>query len=265
MAGEGFGVAFITLRAYQELNDFLHPARRGREFPVRVSGGPSVKDVVESTGIPHTEVDVILINGESVGFDRPVRDGDRVAVYPQFESLDVAPLQRLRPDPLRRPRFVLDGHLGRLAAYLRLFGFDCLYQAGWQDPELAAISSREGPILLTRDRGLLKRKTVTRGYCLRDVHPRRQLVEVLRRFDLLGAARPFTRCMACNGDLRRAPRAEVIAEVPPDVAEGHEAFNRCLSCGRVYWEGSHFHRLVALIEAAAGEAASESEGGGSGA
>jgi hypothetical protein len=258
-------VAAITLRAYQELNDFLHPARRGREFEVVVSGGPSVKDVVESTGIPHTEVDVILINGESVGFDRPVRDGDRVAVYPQFESLDVAPLQRLRPDPLRRPRFVLDGHLGRLAAYLRLFGFDCLYHSGWEDRTLAEMSSRKGRILLTRDRGLLKRKEVTRGYCLRDVHPRRQLVEVLRRFDLLSAARPFTRCMACNGELRRASKAEVIAEIPSDVAARQEAFNRCRSCGRVYWEGSHFDRLTALVEAAAGEAASESEGGGSGA
>lgn len=247
-------MAVLRLRAYQELNDFLRPARRGREFEVIVSGSPSVKDVVESIGIPHTEVDVILINGESVGFDRPVRDGDRVAVYPQFESLDVASLQRLRPAPLRRPRFVLDGHLGRLAAYLRLFGFDCLYQPGWEDRELAAISAREVRILLTRDRGLLKRKEVTRGYCLRDVHPRRQLVEVLRRFDLLGAARPLTRCMACNGDLGRVDKAEVIAVIPPDVAERQEAFNRCRSCGRVYWEGSHFDRLTALIQAAAEEA-----------
>jgi uncharacterized protein with PIN domain/sulfur carrier protein ThiS len=248
-------MAVLRLRAYQELNDFLRPARRGREFEIIVSGNPSVKDVVESTGIPHTEVDVILVNGESVGFDRPVRDGDRVAVYPQFESLDVTPLQRLRPDPLRRPRFVLDGHLGRLAAYLRLFGFDCLYHPGWEDRELAAISVREGRILLTRDRGLLKRKEVTRGYCLRDVHPRRQLVEVLRRFDLLGAARPLTRCMACNGELRRASKAEVAADVPADVVARCDEFTRCPSCGRIFWEGSHFARLIALIESAASEAA----------
>lgn len=244
----------LTVRVYQELNGFLHPRRRGGEFEIRLNGRPSVKDVVESVGIPHTEVDVILINGESVGFERQVRDGDRLAVYPQFESLDISPIQRLRPAPLRRPRFVLDGHLGRLAAYLRLFGFDCLYRQNWEDPALAAISAREARILLTRDRGLLKRKEVTRGYCVHEDHPRRQLVEVLRRFDLLGAARPLTRCMACNGDVQPIPKADVAARVPKDVAEGREWFTLCTSCRRVYWEGSHHARLIALIETAAREA-----------
>jgi len=245
----------LTLRAYQELNDFLHPSRRGKEFEIGVNGTPSVKDVVESVGVPHTEVDVILVNGESVDFGRLVREGDRLAVYPQFESLDITSLLRLRPAPLRQPRFALDGHLGRLAGYLRLFGFDCLYQTEWDDAALASVSAREERILLTRDRGLLKRTEVTRGYCPREDHPRRQLVEVIRRFDLLGAAQPLTRCIACNGELRAVPKAEVIAQVPDDVAETRDVFTRCRSCRRVYWEGSHFARLIALIEAAAGEAA----------
>jgi uncharacterized protein with PIN domain len=248
-------LATITLRVYQELNDFLAPSRRGMEFELQVNGAPSVKDVVESVGVPHTEIDVILANGESVGFDRLVRDGDRIAAYPQFEALDISPIVRLRPAPLRNPRFVLDVHLGRLAGYLRLFGFDSLYGLGLEDAALSSISAREERILLTRDRGLLKRKEVTRGYCLREQQPRRQLVEVLRRFDLLGAARPLTRCMACNGELESVPRREVIREVPDDVARTQDIFTRCRSCRRVYWEGSHFHHLVALIQSTAAEAA----------
>jgi uncharacterized protein with PIN domain len=246
----------LTLRVYQELNDFVSAPRRGREFEILVNGRPSVKDVVESAGVPHTEIDVILVNGESVDFARLVQEGDRLAVYPRFESLDITPVLRLRPAPLRDPRFVLDGHLGRLAGYLRLFGFDSLYRTEWDDAALAAVSAQEERILLTRDRGLLKRSEVTRGYCPREHHPRRQLVEVIRRFDLLGAARPLTRCMACNGALQPAPKADVLAEIPPDVARAQDVFTRCPSCRRVYWEGSHFERLVALIEAAAAEAAS---------
>ncbi len=246
----------LTLRVYQELNDFVSPSRRGRESEIDVKGSPSVKDVVESVGVPHTEVDVILVNGESVGFGRLVREGDRVAVFPRFETFDITPVLRLRPAPLRNPRFVLDGHLGRLAGYLRLFGFDCLYQTQWDDAVLASVSAREERILLTRDRGLLKRAEVTRGYCPREDHPRRQLVEVLRRFDLLGAARPLTRCIACNGELQVVSRSEVLGQIPADVARAKEAFTRCRSCRRVYWEGSHFARLIAVIEAAAAEAAS---------
>jgi uncharacterized protein with PIN domain len=248
-------LATITLRVYQELNDFLAPSRRGKEFELQVNGAPSVKDVVESVGVPHTEIDVILVNGESVGFGRTIRDGDRVAVYPQFEALDISPIVRLRPEPLRHPRFVLDVHLGRLAGYLRLYGFDVLYGAGLEDATLSSISAREERILLTRDRGLLKRKEVTRGYCLREQQPRRQLVEVLRRFDLLGAARPLSRCIACNGQLKSVRRHEVAGEIPADVAGMQDVFTRCRSCRRVYWEGSHFDRLVALIQSTAAEAA----------
>src|SRR3972149_5285569 len=133
----------LTARAYQELNDFLPPPRRGKEFEIGVNGTPSVKDVVESVGVPHTEVDVILVNGESVDFGRRVREGDRLAGYPQFEALDIPPLLPPPPAPLRQPRFALDGHLGRLAGYLRLFGFDCLYQTKWDDATLASVSARE--------------------------------------------------------------------------------------------------------------------------
>lgn len=249
---------------YQELNDFLSPSRRGVEFELSLHGTPSVKDVVESVGVPHTELDVILVNGESVGFDRLIRDGDRIAAFPRFESLDITPILRLRPEPLRQPRFVLDVHLGRLAGYLRLFGFDALYRPELDDAALAHLSARDERILLTRDRGLLKRKEVSRGYCPRQQQPRRQLVEVLRRFDLLAAARPLTRCIACNGLLERVLKGEIIRQLPRDIAMSRDAFTRCRECGRAYWEGSHFDRLVALIETAAAEAACETTGSGAG-
>lgn len=242
-------MANLRLRFYQELNDFLPATLRGREFEHSVKGTPSVKDVIEALGVPHTEVDLILVNGRSVDFTCLLQDGDRVSVFPVFESLDIRPAIRLRPEPLRNPRFVLDAHLGRLAAYLRLLGFDSLYSPEADDAWLAEVSVREERTLLTRDRGLLKRKAVTRGYCPRQTHPRQQVVEVLRRFDLLGCARPFTRCMACNGVLERVGREVVAGSVPADVVQMYDDFTRCTACGKVYWRGSHFARLQALVEA----------------
>ena len=239
----------LAFRFYQELNDFLPPGRRQREFEHWINGRASVKDAIEALGVPHTEVDLILVSGQSVGFDRLLQDGDRVSVFPRFESLDISPLLHLRPAPLRQPRFVLDGHLGRLAAYLRLFGFDCLYDADWDDDTLATLSAEGERLLLTRDRGLLKRKAVTRGYCPRQTHPRRQLVEVLRRFDLLGASRPLSRCMVCNGLLEEVGKAQILGSLPPAVAREQEEFQRCRGCGRIYWRGSHHARLTDLIEA----------------
>jgi uncharacterized protein with PIN domain/molybdopterin converting factor small subunit len=242
-------VTRLFLRFYQELNDFLPPGRRQREFEHRLNGRASVKDTIEALGVPHTEVDLILVNGQSVGFDRLLQEGDRVSVFPRFESIDISPVVHLRPAPLRHPRFVLDGHLGRLTAYLRLFGFDCLYNVDWDDDLLARVSAQDERLLLTRDRGLLKRKAVTRGYCPRETHPRQQLVEVLRRFDLLGVSHPLTRCMVCNGLLERVGKEQVLQELPPAVAGEQEEFHRCKGCSRVYWRGTHHARLTALIEA----------------
>lgn len=148
-------------------------------------------------------------------------------MYPVFESLDISPVSRVRPEPLRRPRFVLDGHLGRLAAYLRLLGFDAFYERNLPDEVLARISSKERRILLTRDRGLLKRSQVTHGYLVRETEPRRQLAEVLDRFDLWRAARPFSRCLRCNGELVAAAKEEVADRLPPKVRGRCREFSRC--------------------------------------
>ncbi|MBC7225389.1 MAG: Mut7-C ubiquitin/RNAse domain-containing protein, partial [Anaerolineae bacterium] len=234
---------WVRCRFYAELNDFLPPSRRQVTFAHEVKGRAAVKDVIESLGVPHTEVDLILVNGESVDFGYLVQEGDRIAVYPVFESIDITPILRVRPRPLREPRFVVDGHLGRLAAYLRMLGFDTLYRNDYADAELARLSAEEGRILLTRDRGLLKRGQVTHGYCLRHTVPREQAVEVLRRFDLGGAVQPFRRCLRCNGLLEGVAREDVWDLLPPHVRAAHEEFRRCAQCGRVYWKGSHYRRM----------------------
>ncbi len=208
-----------NFRIYAELNYFLPPEKRQVSFELHFAGHETVKHLLESLGIPHTEVDLILANGVSVDFAYQVEEGDRVSVYPVFEALDVASVTEVRPEPLREPRFVLDSHLRKLAGYLRLLGFDTLYENDFDDAELAEISSSEERILLTRDRGLLKRKIVTHGYCVRDSDPRAQIVDVLRRFDLGNMAAPFARCARCNGILEPVPKEEVFESVLAETEE----------------------------------------------
>ncbi len=236
-----------SFRFYAELNEFLPRDRQYQTLQISFHDGQSVKHLIESNGIPHTEVDLLLVNGRSVDFSYLVQAHDRVAVYPVFESMDITPLLKLRPVPLREACFVLDGHLGRLAAYLRMLGFDTLYRNDFDDPELAQISAEQKRILLTRDRGLLKRSLVTRGFCLRTREPRRQLVDVMRRFDLLGQVRPFTRCMACNGLLEAVDKAEIEVQLQPLTRKYFQEFSRCAQCGQIYWKGSHHERMQAVL------------------
>lgn len=201
-------------RFYEELNDHLTVARRKCSFTHAFDGTPAVKDVIESLGVPPTEIDLILVDGKSVRFSHRLRGGERVAVYPMFERFDIRPLHRLRPRPLRRTRFVADGHLGRLARSLRLLGFDTLYSTDLDDTALIAIATRERRILLTRDVGLLKHKALTRGYRLRATDPNRQVEEVVHAFSLEKDLRPFTRCMSCNAVVRGMARADLAGRVP---------------------------------------------------
>ena len=233
-------------RFYAELNDFLPDDNRGRELTRFFSVSGSVKDFVESFGVPHTEVDLVLANGKPVDFSYPVRDGDRVSVYPVFESLDISSVSRVRPVPLRALRFLLDVHVGRLAAYLRMAGFDALYGNQASDAELASIVAREGRVLLTRDRFLLMRTAVDRGYWVRSTEPKQQLLEVVKRFDLAGSMRPFTRCMDCNTMLEEASRESVWERLPPKIRD-KDVFRVCPNCQRVYWQGSHHERMSQLL------------------
>ncbi len=235
-------------RFYAELNDFLDRSRRQADFAYPFNGSPAVKAAIEALGVPHTEVEVILVNGVSVSFDHPLRGGDQVSVFPVFKSLDITPVLRLRPPPLRQVRFVLDVHLGRLARRLRLMGFDAAYRNDWSDEQLAELAPRERRIVLTRDRGLLMRRAITHGTYVRATQPEAQLIEVLRRFDLGGSLRPLTRCLACNGVLLEVTLDQVdLEDLPPDIRANPQRLVRCPDCRRVYWDGSHLRRLRAIV------------------
>ena len=240
-------MAQVQIRFYEELNDFLAPELRKRAFDHDFERRTSVKDMIESFGVPHTEVEIILVNGNSVDFSCIVQDGDRISVYPVFESLDVSPLIRLRPAPLRTPRFVLDTNLGRLARYLRLLGFDCLYSNDFEDATVARISSEQQRTLLTRDRSLLQRKIITHGYFVRAVRPRLQVQEVLSRFDLYRLVAPFSRCIRCNGTLQNVDKQAIEARLEPKTRKYFNTFRICTDCGQIYWQGSHHERAMRLV------------------
>jgi len=240
-------MAEATFRFYAELNDFLPEERRQREFTYEFLGSPAVKDAIEALGVPHVEVDLILVNGRSVPFSYRLQPGDRVAVYPMFEFLDISPLTRLRPRPLRRPAFVADVHLRKLARLLRLLGFDVVFRDDADDPELVELSVREGRILLTRDRQLLKHGALTHGYFVRSERPVEQVREVIRRFDLAGQVRPFTRCLECGGPLERVAKEQVLDRIPPRTAAWLDEYVLCQGCGKLYWRGTHYGRLERLV------------------
>jgi len=237
-----------TFRFYEELNDFLPEERRKRVISFTFDVSPSVKDAIESLGIPHVEVDLIIANGDSVDFRYRVRDGDRIAVYPVFESIDISPIVRLRPTPLRTPTFVADVHLRKLARLLRLLGFDTLHSNEISDQEVIRISVEESRIALTRDRQLLKHGALTRGYWVRSVEPTDQVREVLRRFDLREQAAPLTRCVDCNGQLERVRKEDVIERIPPKTAAWLDEYRACEACGKLYWRGTHMGRIETWID-----------------
>jgi uncharacterized protein with PIN domain len=245
----------VTVRFYAELNDLLPLPQRHADLTRTLPHPAAVKDVIESFGVPHPEVDLVLVNGESVGFEHVAADGDRVAVYPVFESFDVGCLARVRPAPLRVTRFVLDVHLGRLARLLRLLGIDAAYSTDGGDAQLATLAAHERRILLTCDRGLLKRSTVSHGYCVRSRRTHEQILEVLRRFDLARALRPLTRCARCNGELAPVSREEAADELPPRSYERATTFTRCRQCGHLYWDGTHVERILRLANELSAELA----------
>jgi uncharacterized protein with PIN domain len=238
----------VELRAYAELNDFLPPSRRFLSFRQPLGLHQTVKDLIEAAGIPHTEVDAVIVNGSSVGFDHRPRTDDRIGVYPVFESFDISPILRLRPRPLRDIRFVVDSNLGGLARHLRMVGFDALFRRDFADDEVARISASERRVLLTRDVGILKRKEITHGYYVRTTDPVDQAAEVIRRFDLAQSLHPLCRCLECNDPLETVVAEDVRHRVPEAASREHGSFSRCRICGRVYWAGSHHARMKEKID-----------------
>ena len=237
----------INIRFYEELNDFLPKDKRKVTFQHTFSGRMSVKEVIESLGVPHTEIDLIMINGESTDFKAKPGNGDLVSVYPVFESFDISGFSILRPEPLRHPIFILDVHLGKLAKYLRMLGFDTLYQNDYEDDEIIETSVSEKRIILTRDLGILKNSKVTHGYWIRSQKPKEQVIEVVKRFDLAQKIEPLNRCIDCNGQIVQVEKDKISDLLKPKTRKYFHEFFQCTNCKKVYWEGSHFSKILEKI------------------
>lgn len=241
-------MARADFRFHAELNHFLPASKREISFSHYFEERASIKDMIEALGVPHPEVDAIAVNGKAVDFSYIVQDGDRIEVYPVSVSSEVSVEASVRPQLLSILRFVLDVHLGKLAASLRMLGFDTLYRNDYDDEELAQISASEQRILLTRDKGLLMRSLVTYGYYIRATNPEQQVVEVLQRFDLFAKVLPFQRCIRCNGLLEPVAKEEIVDQLPQKTRLSTDEFHRCRECRQIYWRGSHYERMQQFIE-----------------
>jgi len=238
----------VTFRFYEELKDFLPKGKKSQPFTIRLNGTPSVKDAIESFGIPHTEVDLVLVNSQPVDFSCRLKDKDYVSVFPVFESFDISAVSPLRENGLRNPVFVLDAHLGKLTKYLRLLGFDSLYRNDFDDNEIIKIAKEDSRIILTRDRGLLKNNAVTHGYYIRSQKPKEQLTEVIHRFCLESRVKPFTICPVCNGKIVSISKDLVTGNLKYLTRKYYNRFFQCADCKKVYWKGSHYKKISDFID-----------------
>ncbi|MDH3646889.1 MAG: Mut7-C ubiquitin/RNAse domain-containing protein [Gammaproteobacteria bacterium] len=235
-------------RFYEELNDFLPDDKKRKSFTHAFTGNPSVKELIVSLGVPHTQCDLILVGDEPVSFSHRLQGGERVAVFPVFERFDISPANRLRPRPLRRSRFVLDFELKKLGRLLRLAGVDCAYHSELSDLDIIEIASAEKRTILSRNEELLKHGRVTHAYQVQANDPPAQFREIIEAFDLRRSIKPLSRCTECNGQLRIADDSEVMDRLPFTMLATFDDFWQCEQCQHVQWKGSHYVQLATLLE-----------------
>jgi len=233
-----------TIRFYGALNDFLSPQWRHKNMTFKYQDHQSVKDVIESLGVPHPEIQLILVNGQPAGFDHKLKPGIKISAYPFFHTIDVDSLNLANPKPYIYLKFILDVHLGKLARYLRFAGFDAILLPFLEDHEIVTEANRQDRIILTRDLGLLKIKSVTFGYWLRSQNPEKQFLEVVRHFNIRKSDfSPWKRCSLCNSIIHPIEKQDIESTLRPGTREHFHEFYQCENCGKVYWKGSHFERL----------------------
>jgi uncharacterized protein with PIN domain len=237
-----------SFRFYEELNDFLPEARKRVDFQAEFKEKRSIKDMIESLGVPHTEVDLILVNGQSVDFAYILNDSDRVSVYPTFESLNITNVTRLRKTPLRKTQFIADVHLGDIVRLMRTLGFDVYYDPSLSNRAIIDISKREKRTILTKSKSLLKFKDVTHGLFVRRETKDREVKRLIERLDIKDYAQPFSRCLRCNGLLKTVAKAEVIDRIPPKTKACCNDYSVCVSCDKLYWDGSHMIRMRKMVD-----------------
>jgi uncharacterized protein len=227
----------IHCRFNGELKDLLRCDQDKHGIRCTFEGNPSIKHIIEAHGIPHTEVGKILANARQVDFTYKVQNND---------TLDVFPIDSLESQN-KYPKFLLDCHLGKLAVYLRLVGFDADYRNDYDDDGLARIVLEEDKILLSRDRGLLMRKAIRQGYYVRNLDPKKQLLEILERYQLYGVIKPFKRCLRCNNELQLIDKDTIIDRLQPLTQQYYDIFSICPKCDRIYWQGSHFEHMQEFL------------------
>jgi uncharacterized protein len=236
------------MRTVLRLHGDLRTLARGDgtgDLPLASSGPRSVKDLVESVGVPHTEVAHLTVDGAPVGFAHRLVGGERVEAFGPSD-VPTARASVLPPDPPRA--FACDVHLGTLARRLRLLGFDTWYANDVTDRDLLHRALDDDRVLLSRDRALLCRRELVHGYLPRSDDPTVQVAEVVGRFALAAVAAPLTRCVRCNAPLDPVPLDEVATLVPPRSRRAFDRFARCRGCGRVFWPGSHLEALTDVLD-----------------
>jgi len=234
-------------RFYEELNDFLPKHRRKTTFEAEFKGKRSIKDMIEALGVPHTEIDLILVNGKSVDFNYILQDEDRVSVYPVFESLNITDVTRLRKIPLRRNIFIADINLGDIVKYMRVLGFDIYYNSLLSTREIIEISKRENRVILTKNRKLLKFKDVTHGIFIRPDTTTEQIRQIIDYLDIKDDIKPFSRCLLCNTLLKSVLKENILDRIPPKTKEFYDEYVRCQSCDKIYWKGTHFINMKKVV------------------
>lgn len=231
-------MALARFRFYGDLGRFLKREHRERAFVHACARAATLKNAIESLGVPHTEVGSVTVNGAPATLQRAVREGDEIAVHPaRTETAETG------TDPI----FLADAHLGGLARFLRMLGFDTLHENDYHDDDIRRIAEAERRIVLSRDRELLKCREIERGCFVRALKAEAQLREVAGRYGLAAQARPFTRCLRCNLPLQPVAKEAAASLVPPKVLKRQQQFTRCAGCGRIYWPGSHYERMRAAL------------------
>lgn len=239
----------VTVTLHDDLAELTASQRRKpRPLVLELTRHSSVKDFLEAQGVPHTEINRLTINGAEVDFSAIVADNDRIEAFGPPVPVDLTLATRLRPQPLASLRFATDANVGRLAGLLRLAGFNTFYDRDLPDRDLAALVARERRLLLTRDLGLLKRKSVEFGRLIRAALPYEQLREIVELYGLAGSIRPLSRCLHCNKLLQPVAKKEIIDRLEPLTKKYYDDFKLCPGCNRIYWAGSHQQRILSNLE-----------------
>ena len=188
------------------------------------------------------------MNNNSVAFNYPIQKADQIVVYPAFLNIPIHEISKVRVEYPDEFRFILDVHLGKLARYLRLAGFDCLYSNSFEDDYIIATANKERRIILTRDKGILFNGKVKLGAFVRAIQPNLQFEEILERFQLRNRMAPFTRCMECNGKIKRISKSTIREQLPTATKKYFNRFFQCEQCKKIYWEGNHYLEMRKYIK-----------------